>query len=288
MRRIGSGTRGLRRKATLQTRLLALLRSDDCKATTLWFADVPEPAGLEEMAAATMRALRDGRTNSFLAGVIELRNCALQSVELGRDGVKGHNLRSSIRERRRGVVEAVDRGRTMLHRWRVTSGNGGPRDARAAQMLPLKENNSVEVGVDQVENRVLVVELLRLEQVQENAAVEGEFGHEHLCASRKRQGWSGVLESLCRPGQVNRQTVPVGAESLVRDLEGFETRERREGDTLKQLLLLLLSGTPKEMCVECRLKFVLIETDPGRAELIAVLPSEAGSLHDAADDGGVK
>jgi hypothetical protein len=71
-------------------------------------------------------------------------------------------------------------------------------------------------------------------------------------------------------------------------LEGFETRERREGDTLKQLLLLLLSGTPKEMCVECRLKFVLIETDPGRAELIAVLPSEAGSLHDAADDGGVK
>jgi len=29
------------------------------------------------------------------------------------------------------------------------------------------------------------------------------------------------------------------------------------------------------MCVECRLKFVLIETDPGRAELVAVLPSEA-------------
>jgi hypothetical protein len=53
---------------------------------------VPEPAGLEEMAAATMRALRNGRTNSFLAGVtdvlIELRHCALQSVELGRDGVK--------------------------------------------------------------------------------------------------------------------------------------------------------------------------------------------------------
>jgi hypothetical protein len=163
MRRIGSGTRGLRWEAALQPRLLALLRSNDCKTTTPGFADVPEPTGLEEMAAATMRALRDGRTNSFLAGVIELRNCALQSVELGRDGVKGHNLRSGIRERRRGVIKAVDRGRTMLHRRRVTSGNGGPRDARAAQMLPLKENNSVEVGVDQVENRVLVVKLLRLE-----------------------------------------------------------------------------------------------------------------------------
>ena len=92
MRRIGSGTRGLRREATLQPRLLALLRSNDCKTTTPGFADVPEPTGLEEMAAATMRALRNGRTNSFLAGVtdvlIELRHCALQSVELGRDGVK--------------------------------------------------------------------------------------------------------------------------------------------------------------------------------------------------------
>ena len=89
MRRIGSGTRGLRRKATLQTRLLALLRSDDCKATTLWFADVPEPAGLEEMAAATMRTLRDSRPLCpSAAALIELGNCALQSVELGRDGVE--------------------------------------------------------------------------------------------------------------------------------------------------------------------------------------------------------
>jgi hypothetical protein len=71
MGRIRPRTRGLRREATLHTRLLALLRSDDCKATTLWFADVPEPAGLEEMAAATMRALRGGRPNSFLAGVTD-------------------------------------------------------------------------------------------------------------------------------------------------------------------------------------------------------------------------
>jgi hypothetical protein len=33
---------------------------------------VPEPAGLEKMAAATMRALRDGRTNSSLAGVTDV------------------------------------------------------------------------------------------------------------------------------------------------------------------------------------------------------------------------
>jgi hypothetical protein len=151
-------------------------------------------------------------------------------------------------------------------------------------MLPLKQNNSVEVRVDQVEDRILVVELLRLEQVQENAAVEGEFGEKHLRASRERQGWGGVLESLCRPGQIHRQTVPVGAESLVRDLEGFKIGERREGDILKQLLLLLLSSTPKKMSVECRLQVFLVEADPGRSELVAVLPSKAGRLHDTADD----
>jgi hypothetical protein len=42
-------------------------------------------------------------------------------------------------------------------------------------MLPLKQNNSIEVRVDQVENRVLVVELLGFEQVLENATVVGEF-----------------------------------------------------------------------------------------------------------------
>jgi hypothetical protein len=40
---------------------------------------------------------------------------------------------------------------------------GGPRDAWAALMLTLKQNHSVKVGVDQVENRVLVVKLLGLE-----------------------------------------------------------------------------------------------------------------------------
>jgi hypothetical protein len=42
-------------------------------------------------------------------------------------------------------------------------------------MLPLKQNNSIEVRVDQVKNRVLIVELLGFEQVLENAAVVGEF-----------------------------------------------------------------------------------------------------------------
>jgi hypothetical protein len=42
------------------------------------------------------------------------------------------------------------------------------------------------------------------------------------------------------------------------------------------------------MSVECRLQFFLVETDPCSAELVAVLPSKAGRLHDAADDGGVK
>jgi hypothetical protein len=155
-------------------------------------------------------------------------------------------------------------------------------------MLPLKQNNSVEVRIDEVEDRVLIVELLRLEQMQENAAVEGEFGNKHLRASRKRQGWGGVLEGLSRPGQVHPQTVPLSAESFICDLEGFEVRKRRKGDALKQLLLLLLSSTPKKMSVEGLLQFVLVETDPGCAELVAVLPSEAGRLHDAADDGGVE
>jgi len=32
----------------------------------------------------------------------------------------------------------------------------------------------------------------------------------------------------------------------------------------------------------------LVETDPGRTELVAVLPPKAGRLHDTADDGGVE
>jgi hypothetical protein len=89
-------------------------------------------------------------------------------------------------------------------------------------MLPLKQNDPVEVRVDEVEHRVLVVKLLGLEQVQEHTAVGGEFGHEHLHTSGGSQRWGGVLEGFSCPGQVHCQTVPVSAERFIRDLERFE------------------------------------------------------------------
>jgi hypothetical protein len=112
----------------------------------------------------------------------------LQSVELGRDGVERHRLGRCVGEGRRGV-ETVDGGRTMLH-WRrmIAARESGPRNAWAALMLTLKHDNAVKVGVDEVENRVLVVKLLGLEQMQEHAAVEGEFSHEHLCAGGGSEG----------------------------------------------------------------------------------------------------
>jgi hypothetical protein len=42
------------------------------------------------------------------------------------------------------------------------------------------------------------------------------------------------------------------------------------------------------MSVEGRLQHLLVQPDPGLSKLVAVLPLEAGRLHDAADDGGVK
>jgi hypothetical protein len=155
-------------------------------------------------------------------------------------------------------------------------------------MLPLKQHNPVEVRVDEVQNCVLIVELLRLEQVQEHAAVKGEFSHEHLCAGRGSEGWGGVVESLCRPSQIHIQTVPVGAESFVCDLESLPVGERREMNVLEQLLLFLLSGTAQKMGVEGRLQIFLVHANPNSSKLVAVLPLEAGRLHHAANDGRVK
>ncbi len=91
MGRIGLRTRGLRREAKLYTRILALHRCVDCKAATLWFADMLETAVVESMAAARISALRRSKLasspESATAVLIELRDSGLQSVELGRDGV---------------------------------------------------------------------------------------------------------------------------------------------------------------------------------------------------------
>jgi hypothetical protein len=42
------------------------------------------------------------------------------------------------------------------------------------------------------------------------------------------------------------------------------------------------------MSIESRLQLLLVHTNPGLSELVAVLPREAGRLHNAANDGGVK
>ena len=69
----------------------------------------------------------------------------------------------------------------MLHgRRMIAARESRPRNAWAALMLTLKQNDSIEVRVDEIENLVLVVKLLGLKQMQEHAAVGGEFGHEHL------------------------------------------------------------------------------------------------------------
>jgi hypothetical protein len=82
--------------------------------------------------------------------------------------------------------------------------------------------------------------------------------------------------------------VPIGAESLIRDLEGFEIREGWKRDLLKQLLLLLLSCPTQKMSVEGSLQLILVQADPGTPKFVAILPGEASSLHDTANDGGVK
>jgi hypothetical protein len=86
-------------------------------------------------------------------------------------------------------------------------------------MLPLKRNNSVEVGIDEIKNGVFVVELLGFEQMQKHAAAEGEFGHEHLHAGRESQGRGWVIESIRGPSQIHSQTVPIGTKRLISDLE---------------------------------------------------------------------
>jgi hypothetical protein len=92
MRRVGSGTGGLCRKAPFDTRRLAFLRGDGCKTTALRFADVLEPAVGEDVTAATMRTLLRDLAAFFpdctTAALIELRESALQSVELGCDGIE--------------------------------------------------------------------------------------------------------------------------------------------------------------------------------------------------------
>jgi hypothetical protein len=78
------------------------------------------------------------------------------------NGVECHLL-SGVGEEKRVDVKTVDGGPAVLCRLRVTTGERGPGDARAALMLPLKQHDPVEVGVDEVQNCVLIVELLRLE-----------------------------------------------------------------------------------------------------------------------------
>jgi hypothetical protein len=82
-----SGTRGLCREAALRTRFLALLGSNDGKTAALWFADVPEPAVGEEMAAAAVSTLRDDppRFGSRSAALVD---GALQSIQLSGNSIK--------------------------------------------------------------------------------------------------------------------------------------------------------------------------------------------------------
>jgi hypothetical protein len=80
-----------------------------------------------------MRTLRDRRPlRRSAAALIELGDCALQSVELGRDFVERHRLRGGVGGRKMFGVETMNRGWAMLNRRRVTAGEGRPRDARAA------------------------------------------------------------------------------------------------------------------------------------------------------------
>jgi hypothetical protein len=152
MRRVVPGANGPCREATLNTRLLTLLRGDDGETTSLRFADVPKPTVFEGVAAATMRtALRRRRLapspNRTTVTLIELRDRALKSVQLGRDGVQRHSLGSGVGEGR-SSVESVDSGRAMLGGKMITARDGRPRDAWTAYMLALEQNNSVEVGVN--------------------------------------------------------------------------------------------------------------------------------------------
>jgi hypothetical protein len=92
MRRVGSGTGGLCRKAPFDTRRLALLRGNGGKTTALRFADVLEPAIGEHVTAAAVRTLLSDMAAFFLgcttADLIKLGESALKSVELGSDGIE--------------------------------------------------------------------------------------------------------------------------------------------------------------------------------------------------------
>ena len=73
---------------------------------------------------------RRHRLHRTAAAFVELGNCALQRVELSRDGVEGHRgkgMRFDVDN-----VETVDGSRAVFRRLRVTTREGRPGDARAA------------------------------------------------------------------------------------------------------------------------------------------------------------
>jgi hypothetical protein len=91
VRRVGPGARSLCREATLHTRLLAFLGSDDCEAAAPWFPYVLKPARRNVVAAAAVSARR-GRCSILpgrsAAALVKLRDSALQGIQLRGDGVE--------------------------------------------------------------------------------------------------------------------------------------------------------------------------------------------------------